>query len=139
MAPKKTRRLFSLERQMDTPSLAGAGATFLARCWRCCQRQPRVETLFLQGWAAPRCSWALIREMILVCCWGGSLGQPQGAAGSPQPILVASGLRGLQTWFAPGCPAAKRRESQGCQNNRFILPLLLGLNDPRRGSAHLTL
>lgn len=65
------------------------------------------NTLFSQGWATPCCSWVLIREMMLVCCWG--------FAGGSQKLLVL-GLHGVQTWFAPDNPAVvimKRREIQG--------------------------
>ena len=74
------------------------------------------NTLYPRGWAAPRHSWALIREMMLVCCWRVCWRQPDVADGWPEPIPVALGLHGLQIWFAPDNPAVilvKRREIQG--------------------------
>lgn len=74
------------------------------------------NTLFPWDWAVPSCSWTLIGEMMLVCCWRVCWGQPQVADGWPEPIPAASGLYGLQTRFAPHNPAVilvKRREIQG--------------------------
>lgn len=68
----------------------------------------------------------------------GSLGQPQGADSLPEPSpmgLRAAWLTNLVCSWQSCC----KEEGNPRGSDRLILPLLLDLNDPRRGSACLTL
>lgn len=111
--PPKMRQLLPLGRDGPTDPLRGPDHRFCSVSATLLALAEGRNTLFPQGWATPRCSWALIREMMLICCWRVCWGQPEVADSWPEPIPVALGLHGLQIWFALDNPAVilvKRRE-----------------------------
>lgn len=101
--PQKTRQLFPLGRQTDTRTPLGPRPSFLLG-----SSQEKKDAAPV-GLGRPKLQLGINTGNDARCC----LREPEVADGWAEPILVALGLQGLRTWFAPDNPAVilvKRRQ-----------------------------